>query len=61
MFRNQEADGITHPEPLWERLILMADDDTLETEQDDTQTTETTDHSPDAAQVGTSDGDGDSG
>ncbi len=38
----------------------MADDDTLETEQDDTQTTESTDHSPDAAQVGTSDGDGDS-
>ena len=38
----------------------MADDDTLETEQDDTQTTETNDHSPDAAQVGTSDGDGDS-
>ena len=38
----------------------MADDDTLETEQDDTQTTETADHSPEAAQVGTSDGDGDS-
>ena len=61
MFRNPEADGNTHPEPLLERLKLMADDDTLETEQDDTQTTETTDHSPDAAQVGTSDGDGDSG
>lgn len=33
-------------------------DDNEETTQEDT---ETTDHSPDAAQVGTSDGDGDSG
>ncbi len=60
MFRTAARNGITHPEPLLERLTLMADDDTLETEQDDTQTTETTDHSPEAAQVGTSDGDGDS-
>ena len=36
----------------------MADDNEMETQQDDTQTTETTDHSPEAAQVGTSDGDG---
>ena len=36
----------------------MADEN--ETEQDDTQSTGTTDHSPEAAQVGTSDGDGDS-
>lgn len=35
----------------------MADDNEDETTQDDTNTT---DHSPDAAQVGTSDGDGDS-
>ena len=60
MFRTTAGNGNTHPEPILERHIFMADDDTLETEQDDTQTTESTDHSPDAAQVGTSDGDGDS-
>ena len=41
----------------------MADDDTMEDateEQEDTKKT-TTDHSPEAAQVGTSDGDGESG
>jgi hypothetical protein len=36
---------------------LMADENEDETTQDDTNTT---DHSPEAAQVGTSDGDGDS-
>lgn len=43
----------------------MADEDTKTgSEQDDTQEDDppaTTDHSPEAAQVGTSDGDGDSG
>jgi len=37
----------------------MADNDTSEEELDDTEQP-TTDHSPEAAQVGTSDGDGES-
>ena len=37
----------------------MADEETTEEEQEDTDG-ETTDHSPEAAQVGTSDGDGES-
>ncbi len=37
----------------------MADDETTEEEQEDTDQ-ETNDHSPEAAQVGTSDGDGES-
>ena len=37
----------------------MADNDTPEEEQEDTDQ-QTTDHSPEAAQVGTSDGDGES-
>lgn len=38
----------------------MADNDTEDTTQAEDTDTETTDHSPEAAQVGTSDGDGDS-
>ncbi len=40
----------------------MADEETTteQTKTEDDSSTETTDHSPDAAQVGTSDGDGDS-
>ncbi len=40
----------------------MADEETTTTQSEDTEDTEetTTDHSPDAAQVGTSDGDGES-
>ena len=37
----------------------MADDDITEEEQEDTEQT-TADHSPEEAQVGTSDGDGES-
>ncbi len=42
----------------------MADSETEDAQTEDTQTeasSGTTDHSPEAAQVGTSDGDGDSG
>ena len=41
----------------WKGKPPMADETEDETAQDDTNTT---DHSPEAAQVGTSDGDGDS-
>ena len=51
------------PQQMYQEAPPMADNDTpeatAEEEQDDADET-TTDHSPDAAQVGTSDGDGES-
>ena len=58
MFRMDAGTVSLTPEPFGRRHKIMADDTTEDemedTNQDDTQTT---DHSPDAAQVGTSDGD----
>ena len=57
MFRTP-AETVTLPRNRFlERHSPMADETEDETTQDDTTTT---DHSPEAAQVGTSDGDGDS-